>query len=550
MRTIAILALFLVASCDTTIIKECPRKVTVSPLQPVKFWPVDCQTYNEKEVCGINPKCWCQPFECDDPIQAQFLDDPGSFVLKVFGEDDEEITSIDFDSVADDDSEGAPIVFDLSSFANEDIIGVPGAIAWTLGSGPSINLTPGQTSKRLKKSVALAAGTYKIRYSASISPSINSANSVFEPLHFLNGSDVEIESVPITNGVHDVEVTLPSDAASMHFRFVSGDAGNGTAKINRLKFIPIGFSQIYSASFIPSEEGICDQKIKLGIYRTEGNLIELNSLASWINKNTGGTAWTTGSSTPSINIPGLDITDELSTTAVAVGSGAGNYSFDYDLTATVLSAGMYMFVKCYKSGVSIGTQTVFIVSNSQAGSVLVACSDEPDEVTIKIFHDGPGATLVTINNFEPSPEVQVYKSDCLDIREHHDCTGMIQYKNNRNYNGLAFNQGSPDTTFNIRIPMVFFHERGQEEDLVSEDNQQTIHLSGKDVEQRRMDTDYMPYYMHHRLRKILKMQTIFIDETFWTKEASYDIQEGRKDYPLKRAECWLTKKTSIVRSIL
>lgn len=43
----------------------------VSNALPIQFWPVDESTYNETENCGVEYRCWCQPWQCDDEIQIQ-----------------------------------------------------------------------------------------------------------------------------------------------------------------------------------------------------------------------------------------------------------------------------------------------------------------------------------------------------------------------------------------------------------------------------------------------------------------------------------------------
>ena len=45
--------------------------MTISNANPIQFWVNGKLTYNEQEVCGINPACFCQPFNCDDEIKIQ-----------------------------------------------------------------------------------------------------------------------------------------------------------------------------------------------------------------------------------------------------------------------------------------------------------------------------------------------------------------------------------------------------------------------------------------------------------------------------------------------
>lgn len=555
MRQLIIFAtLLLVASCDTTIIRyECPRQVTVSPLQSIKFWPIDCQTYNEKEVCGINPKCWCQPWECDDTIPAQLTDVSGSYKLRLYNEADQVVGEIPFDETEVVGVNSFPV---LSSFNN----GASGTVAWVTGAAPKVTFTGnGQESKSLEKTNILKAGRYRITYQSSITSTVQIISNGFglnKPLRFYKNG-VVVAANNLSSGSSTIDFTLTQDVDKVGFSFISPLVGGNGTSAEIISFTMEPVQVVFNSSFVPNEFDICDEKIQARIVSYGGfEEIEIDALSTWVNVNTGsGPSWTPGAN-PSVSIssPVNAASDELSGGAVAPYMGTFSFDYDLDLSGGVGASGVDLWVILYKAGVVVGTDNRGLTSSdgNKTGSIEVTSTDTPDEVRIRM-EINVGSINVDVNSFAPSPlseSTEIYKSDCLDIRAHHDCTELMTYKNNRNYDGLVFGAGSPETLFYMRVPMVFFHERGIEEDLVSEDNTQTTHISGKDVEQRQMELDYMPYYMHHRIRKILKMQTVIIDNLAWTKEASYDIQEGNKRYPLKKAECWLTKKTSIVRSIL
>lgn len=44
----------------------------LSNAQPVQFWETEEETFNNLEVDGITPVCFCQPWNCDDEIKVQF----------------------------------------------------------------------------------------------------------------------------------------------------------------------------------------------------------------------------------------------------------------------------------------------------------------------------------------------------------------------------------------------------------------------------------------------------------------------------------------------
>lgn len=149
-----------------------------------------------------------------------------------------------------------------------------------------------------------------------------------------------------------------------------------------------------------------------------------------------------------------------------------------------------------------------------------------------------------------SPEAEVAKSDCIDLKESHDCTLSIDYGNNRNFAGLIFENTSPATEFSIQVPALFFHERFPEEDNAIELHTGIFKTSGFVKAQRLFETDYMPYYMHRKLKLIFKMQNVTIDNQDWTKEEPYEIQEGDRRWPVKKAKCFLTEKNFVQRVVL
>jgi hypothetical protein len=144
----------------------------------------------------------------------------------------------------------------------------------------------------------------------------------------------------------------------------------------------------------------------------------------------------------------------------------------------------------------------------------------------------------------------ILKSDCLDIQESHDCTLLIDYFDTKNYACLVYENTSPDQTFSIRVPAVFFHEDYPEEDEIIELIETNVMTANQVKTQRLLDIDYMPYYMHYKLKLILKHKFIIIDDSNWVKEEKYDLVKGDRRWPIKKASVLLTQKSSIVRNVL
>jgi hypothetical protein len=146
--------------------------------------------------------------------------------------------------------------------------------------------------------------------------------------------------------------------------------------------------------------------------------------------------------------------------------------------------------------------------------------------------------------------VTILKSDCLDIQESHRCTLLIDYYDTRNYDCLVYENTSPDQTFSIRVPAIFFHPEFPEEDEVIELIETNITTASKIRTQRLLDIDYMPAYMHYKLQLILKHKFVIIDELNWVKEEKYDLVKSDRRWPKRKASVLLTQKSSIVRNVL
>jgi hypothetical protein len=75
--------------------------MVISDALPVQFWLSGCETYNERESCGVHYKCFCHSWLCTDNIQVQFTDDQDkSFSLDIV---DDEGNTLFTDSFTQDE---------------------------------------------------------------------------------------------------------------------------------------------------------------------------------------------------------------------------------------------------------------------------------------------------------------------------------------------------------------------------------------------------------------------------------------------------------------
>jgi len=161
------------------------------------------------------------------------------------------------------------------------------------------------------------------------------------------------------------------------------------------------------------------------------------------------------------------------------------------------------------------------------------------------FKDFEVTTMQVYNSVESA------KSDCIDVRQNHECLNHVEYSNTRNFAGLIYeNLISPDISFTALIPSIFFHEQPDETDETIELVNSVLSLNSELKEKRLFETDYLPYYMHRKIQLILKHQSVTISGKEWVKRDAYEIVEGDRRWPFKKAKVFLMDKNYVHRNIL
>lgn len=274
-RNLLIFALLLVASCDT--INDCQHfDVTTSPANPVEFWPIDCDTYNQKELCGVHPKCFCAPWNCSDEIKIQFTDSAS---------DDVNFVVISFPA--------------LSSFVSRSTS--PSLPDWSTGAAPFVVLSA-ETSEILYVDYPFVEGYQyritvnytKLLSSGSLNPRVLLLRVYDDDFNFL-ASFTEVTPTTSTTGQGVLLFTAPEGSTKFGLESVEGsDATITIDDVTTERSVPDEFSLIivdengddiesipfdvtevansssivYNTSFIPEDLNICDQKIALEIRNT------------------------------------------------------------------------------------------------------------------------------------------------------------------------------------------------------------------------------------------------------------------------------------------
>lgn len=539
----------------------------ISDALPVQFWLVGCATYNEHIADGVHHKCWCAPWECDDIIKIQFKDDPsGSFSLLIYDENEQEIGEIDIeetsvgvyelDYIPSDASPGvcdekiqlkirqnahetdvpvslppltdydtttsaAPTLAALSSWVNA---GGPNPGTWTLSATPDITVN------------GAAGVSGYIAGAITTDPNFNyEFNVQFE----IFGDGSETENIDVTFALLDSSF-IEVDTHLINYSSIGVKTPNFT-----LNGTSAG---AYLAMRITNNTP------------TESKSFELQS-ASYVPGDVS-YDWTLGAS-PTVNLPGTGPFPPNSKESELL---YVDYAFiageEYTITA--------QYTRVVNSGSSNPRTSQLLILNSSdvtqfsnshaasAGSNTLSVTFVATASTTRIgfTHESGSNVDITINSITGTilettgTTAFIAKTDCLYITQNQEDTILLTYSNHRNFAGLVYESVSPENEFYIRIPAIFFHQRFPEEDETMELSTSLVTLNGTLRKQRLLDVDYVPYYFHEKLKLILKHQILEVFNRQWVKQEGYEIVEGERRWPVKKAKCWLSEKDFVHRNIL
>lgn len=324
------------------------------------------------------------------------------------------------------------------------------------------------------------------------------------------------------------------------FYLVIYDSSN--TEITRLAFSEV-VDGAFQLSFVPSEIDICDEQIRFEII-----LIEIQPLSLWINYDPSpGTAWTLGAN-PTVNLTTTG-SEYIYGTLFTAQNQERTFSLDIGITAPV---DYVIFVQFLDENFNI-VGTVLNTDQPFVGQVTSSPSSDSYYIMVTITNAGAVVGSADISTFSLVPEYTLAaSSDCLDIRESHECTALIRYVNSKDFADIEYTDFSPSAEFYIRVPAVFFHLRPQTEQEDFETSGQTIVRLRNEIKKRHLlELGYMPDYMHLKLMLILAHDTVEIEGEQWVQRDAYEIiPPSNKRYPLKMANVILTQQGYIKRNIL
>ena len=146
-------------------------------------------------------------------------------------------------------------------------------------------------------------------------------------------------------------------------------------------------------------------------------------------------------------------------------------------------------------------------------------------------------------------ETIVAQSDCIDVRNNHRCSKLIEYTNADDFDGIVY-ETSPQPTFYLRVPAQLLEDENPQTQEDLELSNGTIVTIRQTIQEKSiLKFGFMTPYMHTKVQKVLMHDTVRIDDIQWKRRDNYDAPRI-KDYPLKTGEVLLTKYNSVLKNTI
>ena len=261
---LCIFLLLLLTGCDN------PECMTQSEALPLQWVPEGKKTFNETKHCGIEHKCYFQPWRCDVDVVDQFTDTTlRDYVLRAFDKDGEQLFEKTYD-VANFNL--APELQDWTMIAGSDV-------NWTgIGtSSPQVYLgsSGAMGSNRIKSDLALSTGkTYRIYYTIT-------CDQIFWKMRLrfrVSGSATTPlpSDITGTSGVNTgyVDVTVDVNTDDMTLEVFKTTGGPLLFEVNQFSIYDTDLdnqSVVYSTSFNPDDEEICGKLVSFELWDVTGD---------------------------------------------------------------------------------------------------------------------------------------------------------------------------------------------------------------------------------------------------------------------------------------
>lgn len=567
--------------------------MTLSNSSPIQLWINGQETFNEKDVCGMTKVCWCQPFESLDNISIIFNDTLiYDAELQIFDTDDNLVTTVGlFDRAPTVSGYQYTISFTAQGngiFNEQVIFKVNLLTSYVITTEHTVSIDEfssdmdGWTSNTSPTNALQPVTTYSLVSDGGTVIWTGTTPEVFlnfgeiSYLAYIDLSGSNEYSYPISNFISISSATDLTVSFDAIFYFL--DSGLSVLGSSSFTFGPITASPAFTNGASPSftvPSGIGNVKyIALKIlnnvsgqnyFRWESSTLGPSNVAEWlwsaddsgslkvttidtINKSTVIKSCSLPTETSFIRIKwrigyppnnsgltlGFGLLDSSNVYLSGYPANMPPNGFPTDLTPadSSVQTSIFSVTTSYE-----WTNAAYIFMYVNLNSLPLLASDILHIDSIEIYTE----------TYEIIYERAILaKSDCISIKETHPCTLLIDYSNNSFFDGIHYEDQSPNMNFNIRIPAIFFHPENtkESEDLELSDNR-IVRLYDKIEEKRLLQIGFMPHYMHRKLLLALSHDFVIIDEIDWILRDEYKKNEGNRHYPLRTATVLLTDKNFI-----
>lgn len=134
-------------------------------------------------------------------------------------------------------------------------------------------------------------------------------------------------------------------------------------------------------------------------------------------------------------------------------------------------------------------------------------------------------------------------SDVLSVKVSHPKTKLIPYSNTVDFAGLIYSGVATIPVFYLRIKAKFYKERDPEEnESVPQSDGSHEKLLGTVKNQKLIQVEPAPFYLHRKVKLVLQHQSFFLDNLAWIKEENYETDEIDEHDPFYFGKVFLTLK--------
>ncbi len=272
-----------------------------------------------------------------------------------------------------------------------------------------------------------------------------------------------------------------------------------------------------------------------------------------------------GTQTVSPSIYGMN-TPTDNTQIVSVNSNSlpdGGAATDITITFTLDDYWQYLAIRFNRDGppgggfymdVTLFTATILSAPTSETYSVYSNTAYDLSFVPSELSPELCNSRVQFVVESSLSSGVDPH-TDCIDIRQNHDCLIEITYSNTNNFDGINYESGSPTPVFTALIPAQFWKEDNPQEQEDSVLSNGVIVTRRTEIQEKTLlEVGFVPNYFHKKIQKILMHNSVQIEDvngdlTYWKKRDGYE-SENLNRYPLKVGSVWLTKYNSVEKNTI